>query len=111
MVQLKGDRVVANLSRPVLVTSPPGDAERLFIIEQQTPQGTGRIRVLHLPTSTLAPEPFLEIDSISTGNEQGLLGLAFHPDYAKNKFLYVNLTDVTGATNIRRYQASSNPNK
>ena len=42
----------------------------------------------------------------NTGNEQGLLGLAFHPHYAENGFFYVNYTDLNGDTVIARFQVS-----
>jgi glucose/arabinose dehydrogenase len=96
-------RVASGLSRPVYVTSPPGDTDRLFIVEQHT----GRIKILNLNTGLVNATPFLEIGGLSTGNEQGLLGLAFDPNYAANGFFYVNFTDTSGSTNIRRYQVSA----
>ncbi len=98
-------RVASGLSRPVFVTSPPGDTNRLFIVEQHT----GRIKILDRGTGTINATPFLTVGGLSTGNEQGLLGLAFHPDYANNGFFYVNFTASNRATNIRRYQVSANP--
>ncbi len=57
------------------------------------------------------PTPFLDIsDLVSTGGEQGLLGLAFHPSYKSNGFFYVDFTRLDGATVIQRYAvSSSNP--
>ena len=69
------------LSRPVYVTAPAGDQERLFIVEQHT----GRIKILRLATGSVDPTPFLQITGLPTGNEQGLLGLAFHPQFAANR--------------------------
>ena len=82
---------------------------RLFIVERD-----GIIRVVaNDPTSTSAPI-FLDIsDRVSAGGETGLLGLAFHPNYAQNGFFYVNYThdqDGTLVTRIARYQVSGNPN-
>lgn len=76
--------VAEGLERPVLVTAPPGD-KRLFIVEQP-----GRIRIVK--DGALLPTPFLDIDPAvrDTGNEQGLLGLAFHPDFATNGRFYVD---------------------
>src|SRR5690349_21084063 len=69
----------------LLATSPPADL-RLFVLEQR-----GAIRVFD--GETLLPDPFLDIsDSIAAGGEQGLLGLAFHPSYAKNGLFYVFYT-------------------
>ncbi len=98
------ERVATGLVRPVQATAPPGDSERLFLVESRD-GSTGRIRILDLATGTLLPDPFLSIAAVSTGNEQGLLGLAFHPDYASNRFFYVNYTDAGGSTVIERYQA------
>ena len=58
--------------------------------------------------------PFLDLSDriTSAGFEQGLLGLAFHPDYAQNGFFYVNYTDLNGDTVIARFQVSSqDPNQ
>ncbi len=96
-----GLQVVATVPKPVLVTAPKGDTTRLFIVSQ-----AGRIRVVK--NGSLLPAPFLDISSqVSTGGEQGLLGLAFHPGFATNRKLYVNFTDVNGATVIREYRASA----
>ncbi len=85
-------RFVAGLARPVFVTSPPGDTERIFILEQHM----GRIRIVK--SGTLLGTPFLTVSGLTTGNEQGLLGLAFHPDYANNRKLYVYYTTTGGGT-------------
>ncbi len=98
-------RIAFGLDRPVFATAPAGDTERLFIVEQHT----GRIKILHLGSRVINPVPFLDLDDLSLGNEQGLLGLAFHPNYANNGFFYVNFTDGTGTTRIRRYQVSADP--
>ncbi|HYC49711.1 MAG TPA: PQQ-dependent sugar dehydrogenase [Gemmatimonadaceae bacterium] len=89
---------VNGLSAPIFLASPPGDA-RVFIAEQG-----GRIRVV--VDGALVEEPFLDISSkISAGGERGLLGFAFHPDFATNGFFYVNYTDLNGDTKIERYHA------
>ena len=99
----KWERLVSGLSRPVFAASPPGDKDRLFIVEQHS----GKIVILDLKTSSLLPNPLLTISDISTSGEQGLLGLAFHPDYSDNGFFYINFTDSGGDTNIHRYHVSS----
>ncbi|MCZ6816143.1 MAG: PQQ-dependent sugar dehydrogenase, partial [Planctomycetota bacterium] len=99
-------RIATGLNRPVFVTSPAGDVDRLFVVEQHT----GRIRIISLGDGTINGTAFLTVTGLATGNEQGLLGLAFHPDYAANGFLYVNFTANDGTTHIRRYTASSDPN-
>lgn len=77
--------------------------ERLFIVEQR-----GIIWILDANGNKLT-DPFLNIDPKvgSTGNEQGLLGLAFHPNYAQNGYFFVNYTDNNGDTHIARYSVSA----
>jgi len=85
-------RVASGLSSPVYVTHAPGDASRLFIVEQ-----VGRIRILNLNPPSLLGGPFLDITSIvRTGGERGLLGMAFHPDFANNGLFYVDYTGFAG---------------
>jgi glucose/arabinose dehydrogenase len=96
-------RVATGVAEPVYLTAPPGDTTRTFILEQHT----GRIRILRRNTWTLDATPFLTVTGVAQGNEQGLLGLAFHPDYATNGFFYVYLTDP--ASRVRRYHVSANP--
>lgn len=96
-------KLVANgLTRPIFVTHAPDDFDRIFIIEKQ-----GIIKVLHINTSGASPMVFMNIDARVTGgtsdfSEQGLLGLAFDPDYANNGFFYVNYTNGTN-TRISRF--------
>jgi glucose/arabinose dehydrogenase len=89
---------------PLFLTAPPGDMNRLFVVEQG-----GLIKVVDRNTNALIGT-FLTISSITTGGEQGLLGLAFHPNYSNNGFFYVNVINSSGDTEIRRYQVSSDPN-
>ncbi|MEZ4334778.1 MAG: PQQ-dependent sugar dehydrogenase [Myxococcota bacterium] len=96
-------RVVSGLDRPVFATAPPRDFERIFIVDAHR----GEIRILRLADGVLVSEPFLTLPSVSTGFEQGLLGLAFHPNYDANGFLYVYLTDPD--TRIVRYSTSDDP--
>ena len=97
------ETVVSGLSNPLYVTHAGDGSGRLFIVLQG-----GRIRI-HDGTSLLAV-PFLDISSrVSATGEQGLLGLAFHPDYANNGFFYVNYTDLAGDTVISRFSVSANP--
>jgi glucose/arabinose dehydrogenase len=92
---------VADVAKPVLVTSPADGTDRQFIVSK-----AGRIRVIE--NGTLLSASFLDISrSVSTGSEQGLLGLAFHPSYSTNRKFYVNYTDTNGNTVIREYKASS----
>ena len=101
------ERIVApgSVDRPVFVTAPPGDSDRLFILEQHR----GQILILNLADGSLNATPFLTLTGLSTGNEQGLLGLAFHPDYALNGLFYVNYTRSDRDTVIARFQVSADP--
>ena len=93
------------LRQPTDVVNAGDGSARLFVLEK-----AGRIRVIE--GSGTRAEPFLDISSLvrSSGSEQGLLGLAFHPRYASNGLFYVNYTDVNGDTVVARYQVSSDPN-
>ncbi|MFO1497563.1 MAG: PQQ-dependent sugar dehydrogenase [Verrucomicrobiota bacterium] len=101
--------VGAGFRRPIFATAPPGDSNRLFVVEQQT----GQIRILNPGTQTIAPAPFLTVSGISKGDEQGLLGLAFHPQYASNGLFFVNYTTTGGGsaghTEIARYRVQGDP--
>ena len=98
-------RVATGLSQPLYVTSAPGNPSRLFIVEKG-----GRIKVMQ--NGSVLATPFLDISSIvkTTGFEQGLLGLAFDPNYQTNKKFYVNYIDLIGNTNNSSYTVSANPN-
>ena len=101
--------VISGLVNPLDLTSPPDGSGRLFILEQP-----GLIRVVE--NGELLPTPFLDIrDRIeSGGTEQGLLGIAFHPDYAQNRFFYLNYTGRrgNGDTVVARFQVSADdPNR
>lgn len=97
--------IASGLQRPLFVIQAGDD--RLFVVEQP-----GRIRIVK--DGQLLETPFLDISGIvnDTGTEQGLLGLAFHPDYARNGQFFVNYTGATGIgdTVVARYTASSDPN-
>ena len=86
----------SGFSSPVDIQNAGDD--RLFIVEQ-----AGRIQILNAD-ATINPVPFLNITSIvSSGGERGLLGLAFHPDYANNGYFFVYYTDNSGDTQVARY--------
>lgn len=97
--------VVSGLTLPIGLTSANDGSGRLFIIEQPG-------RILIYDGAELLGTPFLDIqDRVGTqGSEQGLLGLAFHPEYEVNGYFYVNYTDKNGATVVSRFQVSTNPN-
>jgi glucose/arabinose dehydrogenase len=84
--------IAAGLSHPVLVKSAPDDPETLYIAQQGG-------KILIFKDGALLPTPFLDIeDKVSysgqNGDERGLLGLAFHPDYAQNGRFFVHYSDA-----------------
>jgi glucose/arabinose dehydrogenase len=96
-VHLGLSRIVGGLSQPLLVTNAGDGSGRLFVVEQ-----TGRIRIIK--GGRLVATPFLDLSaSVSHASEQGLLGLAFHPNYRSNGKLYVSYTDRNGTSIIREY--------
>ncbi|MDQ4064696.1 MAG: PQQ-dependent sugar dehydrogenase, partial [Actinomycetota bacterium] len=85
---------------PVLLTHAGDGSDRVFVVEQ-----TGRI-VVGTPGGPLSV--FLDVSGLLvSGGEQGLLGLAFHPDYADNGRFFINYTDTNGDTVIAEYRAAS----
>lgn len=93
-------RIADGLDKPVALTFAPGDTERLFVVEQ-----VGRVRILTGDRLQPQTSPFLDVrERVSTRTEQGLLGLAFHPDYAHTRRFYVNLTDRKGDTRVLEFR-------
>ncbi|MCB0736556.1 MAG: PQQ-dependent sugar dehydrogenase [Bacteroidetes bacterium] len=80
--------------------------ERLFILEQP-----GTISIIN-ENGEKETTPFIDLTSKikSSGNEQGLLGLAFHPRYKVNGYFFVNYTNTSGGTTVARYQVSNDVN-
>jgi len=87
------------------VTQAPGDRTRLFVVEQD-----GRIVVVR--DGQVLDEPFLDVSSqVVSGGEQGLLGLAFAPDYARSGRLYIDYTDTNGDTRIVEYRRGASADR
>jgi glucose/arabinose dehydrogenase len=83
---------------PVLVTHAPGDSASLFVVEQ-----SGRVIRLRGGRRTV----FLDVRrAVDFGGERGLLGLAFHPSYARNRLFYVAYTSVDGRNTVARYRSN-----
>jgi glucose/arabinose dehydrogenase len=102
---IKSERIASGFNDPLYVTSPPFDFDRLFVVEQR-----GRIKIIK--EGVVLGTDFLNISTkvSSSGNERGLLGFAFHPDYDSNGFFYVSYTQSSGgASVVERYQVSGNP--
>jgi glucose/arabinose dehydrogenase len=98
-------QIASGLDSPVFVTDAHDGSGRLFVVEQP-----GRIKIVK--NGVVQPTPFLDIsDLVSHGTEQGLLGLAFHPNYRTNGLFYVDFTGLNGDTVIFRYKVSpTDPN-
>ena len=104
-VDLDLEPVAGGLDSPLGVTHAGDGSGRLFIVEQ-----TGAIRVLR--DGEILEEPFLDVGGlIVAGGEQGLLGLAFHPDFARNGRFFVDYTDVNGDTVVAEYTVSDDPDR
>ncbi len=99
---LTTELVTGGLSMPVLAVAPRFDRDRLFVVEQ-----SGTIRILK--NGVLLPTPFLDLSTqIACCGEQGLLGLAFHPDFVRNGRFFVSYT-TANADVLARFTVGSDP--
>ena len=99
--QLELTEVASGLQSPTAIVHPGDGSSRLFVLEQP-----GRIRVV--VDGRLRTAPFLDISSrISSGGEQGLLGLAFHPRFEENGRFFINYTDTAGDTVVAEYAVAA----
>lgn len=100
---LRLEPVGSGFDFPVLLLAPPADTSRLFIVEKR-----GTIRIVE--SGAVLATAFLDIQSlVSTELEQGLLGMAFEPDYSTSGRFLVSYTNTSGHTRIVRYHVSANP--
>jgi glucose/arabinose dehydrogenase len=91
-------KVRGGLGDALYVTGAPGQPNRLFIVQQSG-------RILIQDRGRMLRRPFLDISSSTVaGGERGLLGLAFHPDYAVNGLFYVNFTNRAGDTRVVEFR-------
>jgi glucose/arabinose dehydrogenase len=98
-LRLKLTVVAKGLEAPVDVTSTPSEPDRLYLVEQ-----SGRILVVE--NGKVSPQPFLDItNDVVSGGEQGLLSIAFHPDYADNHLFYADYTDLNGDTRVVEFRS------
>jgi glucose/arabinose dehydrogenase len=95
---------LGDFDQPLYVTQAPGDEHHLFVVEQ-----TGMVQVL--TDGEQGSSPFLDLSNqVSCCGEQGLLSIAFAPDYQRSGLLYVDYTDRAGDTRVVEYkQAASDP--
>jgi glucose/arabinose dehydrogenase len=97
-------QVASGLAFPLYLTSPPDD-DRLFVVEKG-----GLIRIIQ--NGTLLEAPFLDVSGkVSGADEQGLLGLAFPPDYASSGRFIVHYTDLENSTRLSMFRVSGDPNR
>jgi len=84
--------VTGRMRLVIYATAPDDDPNRLFVVEQP-----GNIRVLDRMTNEVLEQPYLVVNNLSEGTEKGLLGLAFHPDFASNGKLYTYSSEIGGS--------------
>ena len=95
-------RVGAGFSQPLYLAGLPG-TNRVIVLEKQ-----GRIRILDPQAGTIDPVDFLDVSGeTAAAGEGGLLGIAFSPDFATDGTFYINMTNLSGDTEIRRYEMFS----
>jgi glucose/arabinose dehydrogenase len=100
-LKLELEVIVGGLAEPTDVADPGDGSHRRFVVEQ-----AGRIRIV--AGSRLRARPFLDITAeVKSGGEQGLLGLAFHPDFPTDPRFFVDYTDVDGNTVVSEYRLNS----
>ena len=97
MAQLRTQVVATGLTNPVAFVVDPGDPSTFYVVEQR-----GTIRTVR--NNAVSATVVLDIRSqISAGGERGLLGLAFSPDAAESRRVFVNFTNPEGHTVVARY--------
>src|SRR3954469_10688377 len=93
-------RIATGFAAPVYVTSAPGDPSTLYVVEQP-----GTIKIVR---NGAIVGTFLDIrDRVRSGGEQGLLSVAFHPQYQTNHKFYVDYTDRSGDTRVVEFTGSA----
>ncbi len=103
---LSSTLIADGFKKPIFVTSHPKDANLLYVVEQ-----AGRIKVIQ--NGTVLKNSFLDIDKqvvnpVRPGDERGLLGFAFHPNFANNRKFYVNYMNNDGYTVVSEFSAKTN---
>ena len=106
--QLAVIRVAKVPAKAIYITQPKQEKNRLFVVNQK-----GFIHIIE--NEKTLKTPFLDISdrvhgSLTPGSEEGLLGLAFHPDYADNGYFYVNYVNKNDSTIVSRFSTSDEIN-
>lgn len=99
--------VSSGFNRPIFVTNAGDGTNRLFVMEQGGQVWILRDDIVQTP-AFLDVSDLLHAD-VHSGRytERGLLGLAFHPNFAENGYFYINYNDLSGATVVARYAISA----
>jgi Glucose / Sorbosone dehydrogenase/PEP-CTERM motif len=109
IAQTYAERIVGGFGQiPMFGTHVPGDANRLFVGRTWE----GRISILDLTTRTVLPTDFLYIADLLPNprtSEQGLLGIAFDPNYATNGYFYIHYTATDNSVKVVRYNVQGDP--
>ena len=95
-------------AKALYVTQPKGEVDRLFVLNQK-----GMVYIIK--NGLTLETPFINISdrvhgSLTPGSEEGLLGLAFHPDYTKNGYFYLNYVNKNDSSIVSRFSVTNNPN-
>ena len=105
--------LASGLTQPLFVTAAPGDVNHIFVVQQ-----TGQVLRLDLRTNTFDAKPFFNIQGMltSTSGEQGLLGMAFDPNYPSNGKFYLDFVVPGGAfgngvTHVSQFQVATGKKK
>jgi glucose/arabinose dehydrogenase len=103
-------RIMTGLNQPLHLLSAPGDASRMFVVER-----AGVVKIYNTATGTVSGTPFIDVrDRANPGQDGGLVGMAFDPDYASNGFVYLQYTDDQGDNHLSRFSSLNsnqlNPN-
>jgi glucose/arabinose dehydrogenase len=94
--------LTSNVSSPVFLTSAPGDRQHVYVCQR-----AGLIRVFDKDSGEACPEPFLDLTSlVSIAQDNGLLGLAFDPDYEQSGNFYVSYISTDAHGVLERYHAT-----
>jgi len=101
---IRAIRVTNGVSGPTFLSAPPGDTERLFV----TAQNDGVFLIKH---GLLQPTMFLDLSGVVHPTQEGLLGLAFHPDYASNGRFFVCYQDTAFDSYLVEYAVSADPDR
>jgi glucose/arabinose dehydrogenase len=91
---------LGRFDQPLFVAQPRGERRDLYVVEK-----AGRVKLIH--DGEVEDEPFLDLSGeVSSGLEQGLLSIAFAPDYARSGRFYVDFTDTAGDTHVQEFRRS-----